>query len=69
MNQLRQQTNSATHNSGVTVKDHELKQTISEVELTEIDQLLGETSGIWGRMSREEIDAQLERQRKFDWGE
>jgi len=69
MNQLRQQTDNATHNSPVTIKEHELKQTTSEVELTEIDQLLGETSGIWGRMSREEIDAQLECQRKFDWGE
>lgn len=69
ISQLRGRSDSAMYNSEVRVKDQGLERTISEVELSEIERLLQETSGIWGNMSREEIDAKLECQRQFDWGE
>ena len=41
----------------------------SAVGATDIEALIEETSGIWGRRSIEEIDAELNRQRRIDWGE
>lgn len=35
----------------------------------DIDQLLEETSGSWGNLSIEEIDAEMNRQRILNWGE
>ena len=39
------------------------------VGVLNIDSLIEETSGSWGRQSLEEIDAELNRQRQIDWGE
>ena len=41
----------------------------SAVDSVGIDALLAETRGSWGRLSIEEIDAELKRQRQIDWGE
>ncbi|MBD1916576.1 MULTISPECIES: hypothetical protein [Cyanophyceae] len=36
---------------------------------SEINKLLDETRGSWGQSSVEEIDAEIERQRKLSWGD
>ncbi|MBW4484646.1 MAG: hypothetical protein KME14_19095 [Tildeniella torsiva UHER 1998/13D] len=41
----------------------------SSDDTLEIDRLLKETSGSWGNLSVEEIDAEMDRQRAFSWGE
>ncbi|HZG38597.1 MAG TPA: hypothetical protein VEZ50_07935 [Nodosilinea sp.] len=35
----------------------------------DINRLLDETRGSWGKSSVEEIDAEIERQRKLSWGD
>ena len=36
---------------------------------SDINNLLDETRGSWGQSSVEEIDAEIERQRKLSWGD
>jgi hypothetical protein len=69
MNQLKQQTSHEVRDGEGKAESDESRSSRSRTKLDEIDQLMRETSGILGRMSREEIDAELDRQRKFDWGE
>lgn len=38
-------------------------------ETSAVDRLLEETSGSWGNLSVEEIDAEMDSQRAFSWGE
>lgn len=38
-------------------------------DVSDISRLLDETRGSWGQSSIEEIDAELERQRKLNWGD
>lgn len=38
-------------------------------DVLDINKLLDETRGSWGQSSVEEIDAEIERQRKLSWGD
>jgi hypothetical protein len=38
-------------------------------EISEVDRLMEETSGSWGNLGVDEIDAEMERQRALNWGE
>jgi hypothetical protein len=38
-------------------------------KLAEVEKILRETEGSWGHLTLDEIDAQLARQRLFDWDE
>lgn len=52
------------HRAVIVAKSQHEKDRVAEVE-----KILRETEGSWGRLGLDEIDAQLTRQRQFDWGE
>ncbi len=38
-------------------------------DASDINRLLDETRGSWGKLNIEEIDGEIERQRKLNWGD